>query len=80
MTINPRETPCRVGICKVDINVTWKNNGLLISSFVPSITVSSGTVETVYSSQNLIAGASVTLPFTVSGMTVGTCSICPNPN
>ena len=48
------------------------------SSFVPSIAASTGTVST-YSSQNLEAGMSITLPFTVSGMTPGSCSICPNP-
>jgi hypothetical protein len=79
MTITPRETPCRTGICIIDVSVTWTNNAGTTSSFVPSITVSSGTAS-VYSSQNLGAGASVTLPFTVSGMTAGTCSICPNPN
>jgi hypothetical protein len=80
MTVSPpSESPCRAGICTVGVSVTWTNNGLSTSSFVPSITVSSGTVTT-YSSQNLDAGASVTLPFTVSGMAAGTCSICPNPN
>jgi hypothetical protein len=80
MIVTPRETPCRTGICIVDVSVTWTNNNpTSTSSFVPSITASSGTVST-YSSQNLDAGASVTLPFTVSSMTVGSCSICPNPN
>jgi hypothetical protein len=79
MSVLPRESPCRAGICTVDVSVTWTNNGLSTSSFIPSITASSGTVST-QSSQNLEAGGSVTLPFTVSGVTAGTCSICPNPN
>lgn len=79
MSVVPRENPCRTGICIIDVTVTWTNNGELTGSFIPSITASSGTVST-QSSRNLDAGLSVTLPFTVSGMTVGTCSICPNPN
>lgn len=80
MTITPRETPCRTGVCTIDVSVTWTNNNTtLTSSFTPAITASRGTVST-QSSQSLAAGASVTLPFTVSSITVGTCTICPNPN
>lgn len=80
MTVTPSETPCRVGICTVNVSVTWKNNGGSTGSFVPSITVDSGTVTPVYSSELLEANIEVTHTFTVSDMTTGTRSICPNPN
>lgn len=80
MTVTPRESPCRTGICIIDVSVTWTNNGGSTGSFVPSITASSGSVAESYSSENLAAGAYTTHTFTVSGMAVGTCSICPNPN
>lgn len=80
MTITQSENPCRTGVCTITVNVTWTNNNpTSTSSFVPAITVSSGTVTT-YSSQTLAADDSITLPFTVSGMTAGTCTICPYPN
>lgn len=80
MTVTPRETPCRTGICIIDVSVTWTNNNpTSTSSFTPAITASTGTVST-QPSQNLAAGTSITLPFTVLGATVGTCSICPSPN
>lgn len=80
MTVAPSENPCRTGICTIGASVTWTNNGGSTGSFVPSITVSSGTVTETYPSENLAAGAPVTHSFTVSNMTAGTCSICPNPN
>ena len=81
MTVTPSESPCRTGICTVLVSVTWTNNGDWAGSFIPSITVSSGTVTPpTYSSVELAVGAQVTRTFTVSGMTAGTCSICPNPN
>ena len=81
MTVSPpSESPCRAGICTVGVSVTWTNNGGSTGSFVPSITVGSGTVTPTYPSEQLAAGAPVTHLFTVSSMTVGTWSICPNPN
>jgi hypothetical protein len=80
MTITPRETPCRTGICTTDVSVTWKNTGESIGSFIPSINVGSGTVAPVYTSENLAANAEIIHTFTVSNMSVGINSICPNPN
>lgn len=80
MTVTPNENPCRTGICTMTVNITWTNNGESTGSFTPAITVSSGTVTPVYSSEQLTASTPVTRTFTVSNMTVGTCSICPNPN
>ncbi len=80
MTVTPSETPCRTGICTISVSVTWTNNGGSTDSFTPSITTSSGIVTPTYSSGQLNPGASVTYAFTVSGMSSGTCSICPNPN
>lgn len=80
MTIAPSENPCRTGICTISVSVTWTNNGGLTGSFTPSITASSGTVTPVYPSEQLNADVTITHSFMVSDMTIGTCSICPNPN
>ena len=80
MTVIPRETPCRTGICIIDVSVTWKNTGESTGSFVPSITVGSGTVAPINTSENLAANTEVIHMFTVSNMTAGLCSICPSPN
>ncbi len=80
ITVAQSETPCRVGICTISVSITWTNNGGSTGSFTPSITTSSGVVTPTYSSGQLNPGASLTYTFTVSGMTSGTCTICPNPN
>lgn len=81
MTVTPRETPCRTGICIIDVSVTWTNsNTVSASSFVPLITANSGVIAPTYSSEQLSASASVTHTFTVSSMSTGICSICPNPS
>jgi hypothetical protein len=81
MTITPNENPCRTGICTITVSVTWTNNGESTGSFVPLITVGSGSVSPIYLSEDLDVGEeSSAYTFTVSGMVAGTCSICPNPN
>jgi hypothetical protein len=81
MTVySPSESPCRTGICTVEVSVTWTNNGGLTGSFVPSLTFSGGTVTPTYSSESLNAGAFIAHAFTISNMTAGSHSICPNPN
>ena len=80
MTVLPNDIPCRVGICTIGVSVTWTNNGGSTGSFVPSITVSNGTVAEIYPSEQVTAGLTATHSFTISGMTIGPCSICPNPN
>jgi hypothetical protein len=81
MTISPpSESPCRAGVCTVYVSVTWKNTGESTGSFIPSINVGSGTVAPVYTSENLAANAEVIRAFTISNMTAGSHSICPNPN
>jgi hypothetical protein len=81
MTVySPSESPCRTGICTVGVSVTWTNNGESTGSFVPSLTFSGGTVTPTYSSEQLAAGAFIAHSFTISNMTAGSHSICPNPN
>ena len=84
MTVSPpSESPCRAGICTVDVSVTWKNTGGLSGLSDLSITVSGGTPTItlpVYSSVSFAANEEITRTFTVSNMIAGTHSICPNPN
>jgi hypothetical protein len=81
MTVSPpSESPCRTGICTVGVSVTWTNNGNVPETFVPSLTFSGGTITPTYSSEPLAASASVVHTFTISNMTAGSHSICPNPN
>jgi Domain of unknown function (DUF2341) len=84
MTISPpSETPCRAGVCTVDVSVTWKNTGGSTGSSNLSITVSNGSptiTPSVYSSVSFTANQEITKTFTVSNMIAGTHSICPNPN
>ena len=79
----PSESPCRAGICTVDVSVTWKNTGGSSGLSDLSITVSGGTptiTPSTYSSVSFAANEEVTHTFTVSNMIAGTHSICPNPN
>ena len=79
----PSESPCRAGICTVDVSVTWKNTGESSGSSNLSITVSGGTstiTQPSYSSVAFAANQEITRTFTVSNMTAGTHTICPNPN
>jgi Concanavalin A-like lectin/glucanases superfamily/Domain of unknown function (DUF2341)/PEGA domain len=87
MTITPSENPCRTVICTVLVSVTWVNSGQTAGSSNLSITVSGGTptiTQPVYSSVSFAAngtnGDTIMETFTVSGLSAGTHSICPNPN
>ncbi len=77
MTINPSETPCRVGICTVYINVTWTCI-VGTGTFTPSVIVDSTTYS--LAPESLSEGSNITKLFTVTGLSAGTHSICPNPN
>lgn len=76
MSIIPRESPCRVGTCIIDVHVTWTNTGESVV-FTPSIIVDGNTYP--LSPIALSIGDTI-IDFEVSGLTVGTHSICPDPN
>jgi hypothetical protein len=76
MTINPTESPCRVGICIVNVNVTWTNTGESVT-FTPSIIIDSNTIS--LAPRALPAGDTL-ITFPVSGLSTGNHTICPNPN
>ena len=82
MTISTNDTPCRIGICTVTVNVAWKNNGNVTETFIPRISINDVlTNPALYDTASLAAGAiSATYTFTVSDLPVGTHPICPNPN
>ncbi len=80
MVITTSETPCRVGICTVTVEVTWTNNGGLSGDFIPNITIDGTPYSSPYPLQSLGAGISTTKTFVISGLTVGTRNICPVPN
>jgi hypothetical protein len=82
MTITPSENPCRVGICTVLVNVTWTNNGGTEGIFTPSIKVD-GTPIVVIPTLTPVSvnpSGTVTQLFTISGLSVNTHGICPDPN
>ena len=80
----PSETPCIVGTCTISVGVTWKNTGDLAGSSDLSITIDGGThtvIPTVYPSELFDADEEKgPYTFTISNVTKGTYSICPNPN
>ena len=76
MSITPRESPCRVGICVIDVSVTWTNTGESVT-FTPKIIVDSTTYS--LTSRALPAG-DTPIAFAVSGLPVGNHTICPVPN
>ena len=76
MSINPRESPCRVGICVIDISVTWTNTGES-AMFTPSIIVDSNTRS--LTPRTLPIG-DTPIAFEMSGLSVGNHTICPDPN
>lgn len=80
MTITPNETPCRVGICTVTVDVTWTNNGGSSDDFIPNITIDGAPYLSPYPLQSLGAGVSITKTFVISGLAVGIRNICPIPN
>lgn len=80
MTTTPSETPCRVGICTVTVNVTWTNNGGSSGDFIPNITIDGTPYSSPYPLQSLGSGLSVIKTFVISGLVVDTHSICPYPN
>lgn len=81
ISATPSHTPCTVGICTVNVSVTWTNIGGTDGSFVPNITIDGIPADPIYSSE-ILAGnnTSVTHGFTVSGLASGNHTICPYPN
>ena len=76
MSITPRESPCRIGICIVDVSVTWTNTGESVT-FTPKIIVDS----TTYSlDPTILPTGDTPIAFAVSGLPVGNHTICPVPN
>lgn len=80
MTVTRSEIPCRVGICTVTVDVTWTNNGGISGDFIPNITIDGTPYSSPYPLQSLGPGISVVKTFIISGLAVGTRSICPYPN
>lgn len=77
----PSHMPCPEGICTFDVSVTWTNTGGTDGSFVPNITIDGMPTSPIYPLETLAGNnTSVTHGFTVSGLTSGDHTICPNPN
>ena len=60
--------------------MTWTNSGTGSGDFVPNIKIDNIVQTPVYPSQSLAAGANVTKSFSIIGLTIGTHTICPDPN
>lgn len=72
--------PCLVGICTVTVNATWTNNGTVSGDFIPNIKIDNNIQPPIYLSQTLTAGANVVKSFSITGLSIGTHTICPDPN
>ncbi len=82
MTITQSETPCRVGICTVTVDVIWTNTGGSAGTFTPSMTID-GTPVAVTPPLNPVTvdpTETASQQFIVSSLTVGTHVMCPVPN
>jgi hypothetical protein len=80
MTVTLSESPCIEGTCAINVSATWQNQGDVDGSFVPSLTVDGTPITTPYPSEVLATGVNVTHTFSLTGMTKGQYSICPDPN
>ena len=73
-------TPCIEGTCIVTADVIWTNSGTGSGDFVPNIKIDNIVQTPIYPSQSLGPGASVMKSFSIIGLTIGTHTICPDPN
>lgn len=80
ISIVPNKTSC-TPLCDVSIDITWRNDAVTDTIFVPSMKVDNVTISPAqYPSQTLGPGLSTTKTFTVLGLTAGDHTICPDPN
>ena len=76
----PSGDPCIEGICTVDVEVTWTNNGEATGTIEPNITID-GVPATPLPTANVEGyGGTLTRTFTVTGLGTGSYEICPDPN
>lgn len=67
--------------CGVTVDVTWKNTGGTAGTFSPSVKVDGATpVGLPLPEETLGPDATVTKTISVTGLMVGTHTICPDPN
>lgn len=64
--------------CDLTVDITWVNNGQMVGTFIPTIVVDS--VSTSLEPEDLNPGQYVTKTFQLTGLTIGTYLICPDPN
>lgn len=79
MTINTSETPCRQGICTTTVVVRWSNSGETDGTIIPNIKIDDIS-QIAHVPRTVLAGSYIDETFTISGLSAGTHSICPNPN
>jgi len=74
-------TASSTGEDKIVINFTWTNTGEVTGSFVPSVIVDKGaTTDLGIGTISIAPGATYNTEKTLSGITSGTHTVCPNPN
>lgn len=78
MTITPSDTPCIAG-CIVTIVVRWSNSGEINGTVIPNIIIDT-VPQIAHGSRNVLAESYIDEIFTVSGLTTGIHTICPDPN
>lgn len=77
-SIIPSVSTCQAA-CSLTVSITWTNTGDTSGTFTPGVQVDSETPMTL-ASETLVAGASVTHAFSITGLPEGLHQICPVPN
>jgi hypothetical protein len=66
---------------KIVVNLTWTNTGEVAGSFVPSVIVDEGAITDIgIGTIVLTPGETYNTEKTLSGITSGKHTVCPNPN
>ena len=74
-----KTSPCREGTCIVTIVVTWTNSGGTDGTIIPNIKIDN-VLQTPHISRTVTANSFIEETFTISGLTIGRHTICPDPN
>lgn len=77
ISIIPSSTACTEP-CDLTVDVTWQNFGEVAGIFEPAITVDG--IRTALPPETLDPGLSVMKTFDITGLTMATHTICPDPN
>jgi hypothetical protein len=64
--------------CNLTVDIIWQNMGINIGTFVPAVVIDG--IKTSFAPESLTGGETVLHTFSITGLTDGTHTICPDPN